>query len=84
MYPEKVLFGTDLSPNTPEVDWEEIGWIASRDSRRALASVLTDLVRDGIITEQRAAQYAQMVMHDNAARLYGLSGQPAASAKLGR
>lgn len=74
MYPEKVLFGTDLSPNTPEVDWEEIGWIASRDSRRALADVLNDLVRDGIITQQRALQYARMVMHDNAARLYGLSG----------
>jgi predicted TIM-barrel fold metal-dependent hydrolase len=78
MYPEKVLFGTDLSPNTPEVDWEEIGWIASRDSRLALASVLTDLVHDGIITEQRALQYAQMVMHDNAARLYGLSGPTSA------
>jgi predicted TIM-barrel fold metal-dependent hydrolase len=81
MYPEKVLFGTDLSPNTPEVDWEEIGWIASRDSRRALADVLNDLVHDGIITEQRALQYAQMVMHDNAARLYGLSGPAAATGK---
>lgn len=77
MYPEKVLFGTDLSPNTPEVDWEEIGWIASRDSRRALADVLNDLVHDGIITQQRALQYAQMVMHDNSARLYRLSGAAA-------
>lgn len=80
MYPEKVLFGTDLSPNTPEVDWEEIGWIASRDSRRALADVLNDLVHDGIITQQRALQYAQLVMHDNAARLYGLSGPSTAAA----
>jgi len=80
MYPEKVLFGTDLSPNTPEVDWEEIGWIASRDSRLAVASVLTDLVHDGIITEPRAIQYAQMVMHDNAARLYAMTS-PAAAAR---
>lgn len=81
MYPDKVLFGTDLSPNTPEVDWEEIGWVTSRQARQALASALSDLVRDHIITEQRAIQYANMVLHDNAARLYGLGRAGATSGK---
>lgn len=81
MYPEKVMFGTDLSPNTPEVDWEEIGWLTTRDARVALASTLSDMVRDGVITEERALLYANMVLHDNAARLYKLGAAAGASAR---
>jgi predicted TIM-barrel fold metal-dependent hydrolase len=42
-YPEKVLFGTDLSPGTPSIDWEEIGWQTTTSAREALAMVLTDV-----------------------------------------
>ena len=72
-YPEKVLFGTDLYPGSPQIDWEEIGWVTTNDARRALAIALTGMVQDGVITRQRALEIAHMALHDNATRLYGLS-----------
>jgi predicted TIM-barrel fold metal-dependent hydrolase len=73
-YPEKTLFGTDLYPNTPEIDWEEIGWQTTQSGREALAIALTGMMQDGEITRQRALELAHMVLHDNAARLYGWPG----------
>jgi predicted TIM-barrel fold metal-dependent hydrolase len=71
-YPEKVLFGTDLYPNTPEINWEEIGWQTSQSGREALAIALTGMMQDHEITEARAFQLARMVLHDNAAKLYAI------------
>jgi predicted TIM-barrel fold metal-dependent hydrolase len=71
-YPEKTLFGTDLYPNTPEINWEEVGWQTSTSAREALAIALTGMMQDGEITRPRALELAHMVLHDNAARLYGL------------
>ena len=73
-YPEKTLFGTDLYPNTPEINWEEIGWQTTHSAREALAIALTGMIQDGEITRQRALELAHMVLHDNAARLYGWVG----------
>lgn len=70
-YPEKVMFGTDLYPNTPEISWEEIGWSINDENRRALAMALGDMMRDGEITRERALELAHMALHDNAAKLYG-------------
>jgi hypothetical protein len=70
-YPEKVMFGTDLYPNTPEINWEEIGWQATQSSREALAIALTGMMQDGEITRERALALARMALHDNAAKLYG-------------
>ena len=70
-YPEKILFGTDLYPNTPEINWEEIGWQTSQSGREALAIALTGMIQDGQITRERALQLAHMALHDNAAKLYG-------------
>jgi hypothetical protein len=70
-YPEKIMFGTDLYPNTPEIDWEEVGWQTTQSSRQALAIALTGMVRDGEITQTRALELAHLVLHDNAAKLYG-------------
>jgi hypothetical protein len=70
-YPEKVLFGTDLYPNTPEINWEEIGWQTTQSAREALAIALTGMMQDGEITRERALEIAHMVLHDNAAKLYG-------------
>ncbi len=70
-YPEKVLFGTDLYPNTPEINWEEIGWQTMQSGREALAMALTGMMQDGEITRERALELAHMALHDNAARLYG-------------
>jgi predicted TIM-barrel fold metal-dependent hydrolase len=70
-YPEKILFGTDLYPNTPEIDWDVIGWQTTHSGREALAIALTGMIEDHEITRDRALQLAHMVLHDNAAKLYG-------------
>ena len=70
--PEKVLFGTDAFLFSPEVGWEEVGWLSNKTGRDALALALTGMMRDGHITRARASQLARMVMRDNAAGLYGI------------
>jgi predicted TIM-barrel fold metal-dependent hydrolase len=72
-YPEKVLFGTDLFPGTPEIDWEEIGYMTSTTGRQALALALTGMVNDGEITRERALVLARMVLRGNALKLYRLN-----------
>jgi predicted TIM-barrel fold metal-dependent hydrolase len=74
--PDKVLFATDAYPYLPELGWEESGWIAARSGRQALAMALTDMLRSGEITRQRASQLARMVLRDNARALYGLADGP--------
>ncbi len=71
-FPEKVLFGTDAYPLTTTVGWEEIGWLTNKSAREALALALTDMMKDGEITRERASELARMVMRDNAIKLYGL------------
>jgi hypothetical protein len=72
LYPEHVLFGTDLFPGTPEIGWEEMGWLTSNTGRQALALALTGMMNDGLITRERARELARMVMRENAIRLYNL------------
>ena len=74
--PEKVLFGTDLYPFGSAVNWEETGYQTETAGRTALALALTGMMQDGEITRQQASTFAHMVMHDNAAKLYGLSDSP--------
>jgi len=71
-YPDKVLFGTDAFGLTPEIGWEEAGWLAVTTARQALALALTGMMNDGEITRDRAIELARMVMRENAARLYNL------------
>jgi uncharacterized protein len=71
-YPDKVLFGTDAFALTPEVGWEEGGWLAIATARQALALALTGMMDDGEITRERAIELARMVMRDNAIKLYSL------------
>lgn len=70
--PEKILFGTDASPYSDQVGWEETGWIAARSGREALAIALTGMARDGEISRDRALELAGMVLRENARKLYGL------------
>jgi predicted TIM-barrel fold metal-dependent hydrolase len=70
-WPEKILFGTDATPNTDETSWEETGWIASQTAREALAIALTGMIQDGEITRARASELARMALRDNAKKLYG-------------
>jgi uncharacterized protein len=69
--PEKVLYGSDASPWGTDIGWEETAWLGSHNGRLALALALTDMVRDGEITPERAKKIGRMVLHDNAHRLYG-------------
>lgn len=71
--PEKILFGTDASPATPEVSWEESAWMTNKTAREALAITLSGMMNDGDITRERASELARMVLRENAIRLYGLS-----------
>lgn len=72
-YPEKVMFGTDAYPDdTPLANWEEKLWLATRTARQALAMALTRMMQAGQITRPGAEELARLVLHDNAARLYGL------------
>ena len=70
--PEKVLFATDAFIITPEVSWEDLGWLSARTGREALALALTGMMRDGEITRERASELARMVLRENAAHLYGI------------
>jgi len=70
--PEKVLFATDAYPYSTEMGWEEGGWIGAHAGRQALAIALTEMLRSGEITRDRASQLARMVLRDNARALYGL------------
>ena len=72
--PERILFGTDAYPLAHTVGWEEIGWLATRNARHALALALTGMMNDGDITRARAVELARMVLRENAIRLYGIKG----------
>lgn len=70
--PEKVMFATDAYPSSPQIGWEESGMIAATTGREALGRALTGMMQDGEITRERAVTLANMVLRDNARRLYGL------------
>jgi predicted TIM-barrel fold metal-dependent hydrolase len=70
--PEKVLFGTDAYPYGPEQGWQETAVASARTGRGALKIALSQMVRDGEITEDRAVEIARMVLRDNARKLYHL------------
>ncbi len=50
----------------------EISWLAAKTAKIALAEVLPDAVRLGLMAERDAERTGRMILHDNAARLYGL------------
>src|SRR5215831_1322979 len=71
-YPDKVLFGTDAFSFGPEVDWGEVAWLSNTTARQALTLALTGMMNDGEVDRARALELAHLVLHDNAAKLYGL------------
>jgi hypothetical protein len=70
--PEKVMFATDAYPYSPEMGWEESGWIATTTGREALALALTGMLNDNEISRDRALELARMVLRENARKLYRL------------
>lgn len=71
-FPDKILFGTDAFSFGPEVDWGEVAWLSNATAREALTLALKEMMNDGEIDRARALELARMVLHDNAAKLYGL------------
>jgi uncharacterized protein len=72
--PEKVLFGTDAYPYAPAANmgWEETAYVSSQVARRALGLALTEMLREGTVTESRAIEIGKLVLRENAAKLYGV------------
>ncbi len=70
--PEKVLFGSDVEPFMPHINWEETGWLCVTTGRKALGLALTGMLQDGNISREQALKIAHGVMRGNAATLYGL------------
>jgi predicted TIM-barrel fold metal-dependent hydrolase len=50
----------------------EVSWLAAKTAKIALTEVLTDSVRLGLMCERDAEKGGLMILHDNAARMYGL------------
>lgn len=73
MMPEHVIFGTDSGPLAPGIGWEESLWFGSRKFRIALGITLTQMEKDGVVTDLRARQIAERVLRGNAADLYHIS-----------
>lgn len=71
-YPDKILYGSDASPLSPEANWDTTAWIANQTARKALASALTRMVNDGEINKARARELAKMALRSNASKLYQL------------
>jgi hypothetical protein len=53
-------------------DTPEIPWLAAKTAKIALAEALGDAIRLGLMTLQQAEKVGRMILHDNAARMYGL------------
>jgi predicted TIM-barrel fold metal-dependent hydrolase len=53
-------------------DTPEIPWLAAKTAKIALAEALGDAIRLGLMTSQQAEKTGRMILHDNAARMYGL------------
>jgi uncharacterized protein len=70
-WPEKILYGSDASPTTDEISWEETGWVASTTAREALSKALAGMIEDHEITRAKALDLARMALRDNAKKLYG-------------
>jgi hypothetical protein len=67
----RVLFSSDAS-GVPD-----LYWLAARWGRRALGTVLEELVRDGALGGDEALEVAGDILGRNAARLYGVAFEPA-------
>ncbi len=51
----------------------EVSWLAAKTAKIALGEVLSGAVRLGLMAEKDAERTGRMILHDNAARMYGLT-----------
>jgi predicted TIM-barrel fold metal-dependent hydrolase len=71
-YPEKILFGTDATIISDIIDVEEAYWLATESGRQGLALALSEMVEEKRCDEVEALRLARLILHDTAAKLYGL------------
>jgi hypothetical protein len=71
MAPEKVLYGSDASPFSDNIGWEETAWLASRLGREELGMAITGMIEDGEISTERGKRLVHLVLRENARSLYG-------------
>lgn len=69
--PDKVLYGSDASPFSSSVGWEETAWLGAHYGRMALEAALTGMMRDREITLDEAKILGRKVLRENAHGLYG-------------
>jgi len=69
--PEKVLYGSDASPFSQNVGWEETAWNGARFGRQALGLAVTAMIEDGEIGTERGKHLVHLVLRENARQLYG-------------
>jgi predicted TIM-barrel fold metal-dependent hydrolase len=50
----------------------EMAWLSAKTAKIALAEVLGDAVRLNLMTSKQAEKVGHLILHDNAARMYGL------------
>jgi hypothetical protein len=50
----------------------EVSWLAAKTAKIAFGKVLTDAVHRGPMREKDAGKTGRLILHDNAARMYGL------------
>lgn len=62
----KVMYGSDA------IHLPEMNWLGALVGRRALASVLGDLVTEDVLTPHEATEAAADILHGNAERIYNL------------
>ena len=70
--PEKILFGSDASAGGPDVGWEESASATTANAREALVEALSTMISSREITYDRALELANMVLRNNARKLYKL------------
>jgi hypothetical protein len=69
--PEKVLYGSDASPFSENVGWEETAWNGAKFGRQALGQAVTAMIEDGEISTDRGKHLVHLVLRENARQLYG-------------
>ena len=73
--PEKIFFGTDAYPYYPGMGWEESAWMWSTSTKRALGLALTQMLRGGEVSRERALKIVRLVLWENAASLYNVENE---------
>ncbi|CAB4591617.1 unannotated protein [freshwater metagenome] len=62
---------TKLMYSSDGVRVPELHWIGAHEGRRAIGTVLSELVADGDLSSNEARRAGEMILRDNALKLYG-------------